>query len=183
MHRQELLRKLARHTPFDAHEAESLRRIEQFVRDHPDCFERTLSLGHITGSAWLTDESDRRVLLTHHRKLNRWLQLGGHADGNPDVLAVALREAREESGLEDIAPVNDDIFDVDVHLIPAREAVAEHDHYDIRFLLRSGGDSRFRVSDESHELAWVTAEQLASLNTDASVVRMFQKWRLRRTPG
>lgn len=176
MHRRDLLEKLRRHQPFDAGEGDSLRRIESFVRDHPDCFERTLSIGHITGSAWLLDESGTRVLLTHHRKLNKWLQLGGHAEGDPDILAVALREAREESGLSRIEAINGNIYDVDVHLIPALAGEAEHYHYDVRFLLTAVGETVVRVSDESHDLAWVTAEELPDLDVDESVLRMHRKW-------
>ena len=100
--------------------------VRQFVRVHPDCFERSCREGHITASAWIVSADHRAALLTHHRKLDRWLQLGGHCDGEADVAAVALREAREESGLVDLrfayagdAPVP---VDLDVHPIPPRGA-------------------------------------------------------------
>jgi 8-oxo-dGTP pyrophosphatase MutT (NUDIX family) len=162
--------------PFDAHEAEGLHRMVAFVRAHSDCFERSCVVGHVTGSAWLLNRARTHVLLTHHRKLGKWLQLGGHADGDPDVMRVALREAREESGLDSIVPLSDEIFDVDVHVIPAREADPEHLHYDVRFLLQSRGSDRFHLSDESHQLAWVSAAELPSLDTDESVLRMYRKW-------
>ncbi len=92
---------------------------EAFIDSHPDCFERSCQVGHITGSAWIVNRAGDRVLLTHHRKLGRWLQPGGHSDGDPDTLEVALREAREESGL-DVRALDEAIFDLDVHLIPAR---------------------------------------------------------------
>ena len=89
-----------------------------------DCFDRTCRPGHITAAAWILSADRRRSLLTHHRKLDRWLQLGGHADGQWHVEEVALREAREESGLTrfDIVPIDGVLmpFDVDVHEIPAR---------------------------------------------------------------
>jgi len=176
MHREKLLQLLARHTPADAREHESLERMVAFVRGHADCFERSLTIGHITGSGWLISAYGSRALLTHHRKLNMWLQLGGHADGDSDVLAVALREAREESGLQRIEPVSTDIFDVDVHPIPARKSEPEHFHYDVRFLLRSAGCDEVIVSDESHELRWVTPEELEALDVDDSVRRMAKKW-------
>lgn len=147
-----------------------------FVRRHPDCFERSLAIGHITGSAWILSGDGKRALLSHHRKLNKWLQLGGHADGDADVLRVALREAREESGLAGITPVSADIFDVDVHAIPARSGEPAHLHYDVRFLFRVTGDERFRVSDESHDLAWVAPDELPALGVDESVLRMHRKW-------
>lgn len=115
-------------------------------------------------------------MLTHHRKLERWLQLGGHADGEPDVLSVALREAKEESGIDQIEPVSDEIFDVDVHLIPKHGSEPAHYHYDIRFLLRVQGSDVFRVSDESVNLAWVSPHELRELDVDESVRQMCAKW-------
>lgn len=176
MHRDPLLELLSRHKPIDDWEHESLERMIAFVRAHADCFERSLSIGHITGSAWLISADGSRALLTHHRKLNMWLQLGGHADGDSDVLAVALREAREESGLERIEQVSTEIFDVDVHAIPARRGEPEHFHYDLRFLLRAVGSEKLHISDESHELRWVTPDELKALDVDASVRRMAGKW-------
>jgi len=176
MHRNSLLQQLAAHRPVNEREARVLAEVVAFVREQPHCFERTLTAGHITGSAWLLNSPGDRVLLTHHRKLDRWLQLGGHADGNPDVLAVALREAQEESGIAGIAPIHTSIFDVDVHVIPARAGEPQHKHYDIRYLMRTLNDDKFQVSQESHELAWVSVEELPRLHTDESVLRMHRKW-------
>ena len=122
-----------------------------------------------------------RVLLAHHRKLGRWLQPGGYSDGDADTLAVALRDAREESGL-DVRALDDAIFDIDVHGIPARGREAAHFHFDVRFLVQAEHD-RFRVSDESHALAWVLAARLDALTNEESVLRMARKWILRRTEG
>jgi 8-oxo-dGTP pyrophosphatase MutT (NUDIX family) len=175
MHRRPLLNLLEVHVPFDAAERKALEEIREFVMHNPRCFDRTLAAGHVTGSAWLLNSTGERVLLTHHRKLNRWLQLGGHADGNPDILAVALREAREESGIRRIEPVTGGVFDVDVHRIPARGDEPPHRHYDVRFLLRALDES-YCVSDESHRLAWLAPHELPGLDTDESVLRMLQKW-------
>ena len=121
------------------------------------------------------------MLLAHHRKLGRWLQPGGYSDGDPDTLAVALRDAREESGL-DVRALDDAIFDIDVHGIPARGREAAHFHFDVRFLVQAEHD-RFRVSDESHALAWVLAARLEALTNEESVLRMARKWIQRRTDG
>jgi 8-oxo-dGTP pyrophosphatase MutT (NUDIX family) len=179
-HRRALLALLDRYQPLDAADAAQAERIRDFVRREPTCFERACLEGHITGSAWLVDESGKRVLLTHHRKLGLWLQLGGHADGDSDVRAVALREAREESGFSDLAFVNDEMFDVDVHALPARAASAAgaepaHLHFDVRFALKTRGRD-FRVSPESHDLAWVDIERLGERTQEASMLRMAKKW-------
>lgn len=176
MHRQGLLDKLARYQPDDPAEIDSRMRIIDFVTSTPDCFNRSHLAGHITGSAWLIDESCGRVLLTHHRKLDKWLQLGGHCDGDPDVLGVALKEAVEESGIDDITAVSDDIFDLDVHPIPSRGDVPEHFHYDIRFLCRINGNPQFQISDESHELAWLTPDAILKMTVGRSILRMREKW-------
>ena len=176
MHRRDLLDMLRQHQPLDSAEAESLARIGEFVRSHAECFERSLEIGHITASAWLINRAGSHVLLTHHRKLAMWLQLGGHADGNPDVLAVALREACEESGIDRIVPVSKDIFDVDVHEIPERPGESSHLHYDIRFLLTTCDDESTRISDESIELRWVAMDDILQLDVDTSIRRMHARW-------
>lgn len=177
MHRQPLLDQLSGYARLHPHEAETIRRFTAFVREQPDCFERSLAVGHITGSAWILNADGTEVLLTHHRKLDRWLQLGGHADGDPDVFAVALKEAREESGLQDFEPIIEGIFDLDVHRIPARKKDPEHLHYDIRYLLRATGSTDYVVSDESHDLRWVPIDGVHELTTEESMRRMVRKWR------
>ena len=147
------------------------------LADAENPFLRERLAGHFTASAWLVDGSGRHVLLTHHRKLDLWLQLGGHADGEPDFAAVAMAEAREESGLDGLSLEDDAIFDLDRHWIPEHKGVPPHWHYDVRFVVRATGSEEFVVSDESHALAW---RDIASLvddeGADASLRRMARKW-------
>ncbi len=176
MHRQPLLRLLQNYAPSDANEAAMKTEIIDFVQQHPDCFERSLSKGHITASAWLVDEQRSHVLMTHHRKLDRWLQPGGHADGETDVFKVALTEATEETGLSSIRAINSEIFDVDVHLIPSHGTVAAHWHYDIRFLLEADARQALVVPErESKQLRWMTPEEVIRLNGEGSLLRMVDK--------
>ncbi len=179
MHRRPLLALLDDYAARFPDETEVCERFRRFVGDHHNCFDRACVPGHVTGSAWLVDGAGERVLLTHHRKLGRWLQLGGHSDGDPDPLQVALREAREESGLEVLA-LTARVFDLDIHEIPAREtsrgAEPAHLHYDVRFALQVRGSERYRVSDESLDLAWVEVERLSELTDEVSMVRMAHKW-------
>ncbi|HEX7915044.1 NUDIX hydrolase [Rudaea sp.] len=147
-----------------------------FATAHADAAERSLVIGHLTGSAWLVSADGARVLLTHHRKLDRWLQLGGHADGDVDLARVALREAEEESGLRGLV-VEPGIFDLDRHEIPARGDEPAHWHYDVRHVVRALDGEDFVVGDESHALAWRDIAALASDDTaDASLRRMAAKW-------
>ncbi len=177
MHRQFLQTKLTAHKAYDANETHMLQQIKQFVAEYPDCFERSLSIGHITGSAWIIDHERNHVLLTHHRKLDAWFQLGGHSDGDANTLEVALREGQEESGLNNLKPITEAIFDVDVHLIPARKAEPDHFHCDVRFLLEADRNAALTISGESNELAWVTLDQALELSKDESIQRMVAKSR------
>ena len=158
-------------------ESATVSRFDAFVATHEDCFHRFCQPGHVTGSAWVVDPDGQRVLLTHHRKLGRWLQLGGHCDGDPDTLAVALREAREESGLA-VRALEADVFDLDVHLIPARFREPAHHHFDVRYLV-TVEEERFRVSGESHALRWVPMAAVHELTGEESILRMARKWRTR----
>lgn len=153
------------------------------LEDPGDPFVRARLAGHFTASAWLVDRSGTRVLLTHHRKLERWLQLGGHADGDRDLAAVALLEAQEESGLEDLR-VEGGLFDLDRHWIPLRRDVPGHWHYDVRYVVRAGADEQYVVSAESLDLAWRDIGPVAGENGadaddhayDLSMRRMARKW-------
>jgi 8-oxo-dGTP pyrophosphatase MutT (NUDIX family) len=184
MHRRALLEMLARYRRVFPGEADVVDRICELVESHVDCFDRTCRPGHITGAAWIVSADRRRCLLTHHRKLDRWLQLGGHADGQWQVDEVALREAREESGLAefDFVPIGGALmpFDLDVHLIPARYGPDgsliddEHEHHDVRFLLVARSDA-IAASDESHEIAWCTPEEVRQRTDEESVLRMLRK--------
>ncbi|GAB2538636.1 NUDIX hydrolase [Spirosoma aerophilum] len=175
MYRKPLLTLLQQHHPADETEQAMTQATIQFVRTQPDCFERSLRVGHITGSAWITSPDRQQVLLIHHRKLDRWLQPGGHADGDPDVSAVALREAQEETGLTSLTLVSNAIFDVDTHEIPERKEVPTHLHYDIRFLLEADPKEAFGYSDEIENIQWFTVEMAKSVINSASILRMLDK--------
>ncbi len=145
------------------------------VGQQPNCFERALHVGHITASAWITDAAVEQALFTHHKKIGKWLQLGGHCDGNPDVVEVALTEAKEESGLSDFQLKQPAIFDVDIHLIPAHKDIPAHHHYDIRFWFIADSTLPLQISHESKDLKWLPIDEIEQYNNEASVMRMVEK--------
>jgi 8-oxo-dGTP pyrophosphatase MutT (NUDIX family) len=175
MHRQPLLNLLMSHQPANEEEQRMLDQTIQFVKRYPACFERQLTIGHVTGSAWIVSPDRRKVVLLHHYKLDRWFQPGGHADGDPDILGVARREAEEETGLPDLKIVRSSIFDVDVHTIPARGMEPEHLHYDIRFLLEATTDQPFIQTRETKDVRWVEVDEISNLTTEKSIIRMIHK--------
>jgi 8-oxo-dGTP pyrophosphatase MutT (NUDIX family) len=136
----------------DAQAAERGRMLA-FVDEHPDALLRTCTTGHLTAATLLVDAAGERCLLTHHAKLHRWLQFGGHCDGDGNLVHVALREATEESGIEGLV-VDPRPIDVDVHAIPARPGEPEHLHLDTRFLVWAPEGAREVVSAESNALGW-----------------------------
>jgi 8-oxo-dGTP pyrophosphatase MutT (NUDIX family) len=167
---------LARYLAHWPGESEIVARFVELLHDPVDPFHRERLAGHFTASVWLVDRAGARTLLTHHRKLGLWLQLGGHCDGERDLAAAALKEAEEESGLGGLA-IERELFDLDRHWIPEHKSVPAHWHYDARFVVRAGADEAFVVSDESHDLAWRDIAALArDEGADPSVRRMARKW-------
>ena len=188
MHRRPLLALLDVYERAAPEEAPMLARVRALVSAHEKCFDRDCLPGHITASSWIVSHDFERVLLTHHRKLGSWLQLGGHADGESCTLDVALREAREESGMQNFRVINPTHpthldkpseraapFDIDVHEIPARKSEPAHEHHDIRYLLVAEPDQALVLSEESIELRWFSIRSLANLRLDASMPRMQTK--------
>lgn len=156
-------------------------RVQTLVRAHTSCFERTCVPGHVTGGAWITSPDGARCVLLHHAKLDRWLQPGGHSDGDPHTERVAQREAEEETGLASLRRVDPGgalrVFDVDVHDIPARGDEPAHEHHDIRFLFTADPAEPPVCSDESHDLRWLDVDALPDYTTEESVLRLARKAR------
>jgi 8-oxo-dGTP pyrophosphatase MutT (NUDIX family) len=185
MHRRPLLHLLSRYEQRYPGEREMVARIRHLVAAHLDCFERTCRPGHVTASAWVTTPERDKFLLVHHRKLGRWLQPGGHTDGDDDIPSAALREVREETGLANVrmADVGPHALplDVDVHKIPARysaqgELIEDaHEHHDVRVLVVAEGDLTPTVSNESHAVRWFTADEVLAQTDEESVLRMLRK--------
>ena len=142
----------------------------------PDAFDRGhFGPGHFTASCYVIDAAGR-LLLHHHRRLDRWLQMGGHVEGDESPELTALREGAEESGLRDLALATDGIFDLDIHAIPAAKGEPDHDHYDVRYLARTASPGAIALDRaESNDLAWVTLARAAELMPGAESHRVLRK--------
>jgi len=174
--RKQLVALLQNYRPSCSEEKEFKSRMLAFIAQHENCFERSLTIGHFTASAWLLNKDKSKALLMLHTKLNCWIQLGGHCDGDSNVLAIAIKEAQEESGINNIVPVVQGIFDIGIHRIPKNKKEKAHDHYDVRFLLQVVGDEDIIQNRESKELRWIGKEKSELPTDNPSVVRMFEKW-------
>lgn len=175
MDRNKLIRLLGSYKPTDESEKYFP---EDFLKllEHPDAYQRAHLPGHITGSAWIIDNTRSKTLLVHHGTLNKWLQPGGHADGDENVLRVAMREANEETGVKEFALIDNGLFDIDIHTIPERKGFPEHRHYDVRFLMLADPAEPVLVSEESHDVAWKSLDELPALtNNSEAILRMVRK--------
>ena len=179
MHRQELLNLLGEHHTRFMDELGYVKRAIAYIEDHQDCFCRELWPVHVTGSAWVISPDRKRVLMMHHKKHDQWFQPGGHADGDADIVRVALRETSEETGIDlsHVKLLGLNIFDVDIHSIPAMGDEPQHHHIDVRFLVVIDDNLPVPGNDESHQVLWVSLHQVTSYNNNRSTYRMLEKTR------
>jgi len=179
MHRQSLLKLLQDYRTSYMEESSFRERAMDFIQQHEDCFYRELWPAHVTGSSWVVNPARTHVLMLHHKKHEQWFQPGGHADGQSDILAVALRETHEETGLDSscIRLLNELIFDIDIHAIPAMHNEPSHEHIDIRFLVEIDDSLAIPGNDESHQVMWVPLHRVSIYNNNLSTYRMVEKTR------
>lgn len=156
----------------DEQQASVRKRMLDFMAEHPgEAHKRSCLPGHLTGSALAVDREREKVLLTHHKKLGRWLQLGGHCDGDANLRGVSWREAHEESGILPVA-IGSAPIDLDIHVIPARPGEPEHLHLDTRYLVELQPGASEVLSEESNSLGWFTVKEALELDIDDSLRRL-----------
>jgi 8-oxo-dGTP pyrophosphatase MutT (NUDIX family) len=181
MHRNELLNLLQNYRPRFMDEVTYVKRAIAYIQENEDVFERT-ALVHVTASAWVVSPDREKVLLMHHRKYGHWFQLGGHADGDPDVIRVALKECAEETGLDPahVKLIDTAIFDLDLHDVPRIGQVQAHGHIDIRFVVEVDETLAIPGNNESHEVKWIPLYEVLHYNNFRSTYRMLEKTRAMR---
>ena len=169
---KQLLKSYIQKNPYEVNAIKML----NFFDDHDSCFEKNNLPGHFTGSAWVISPNKNKILMTHHKKLNMWLQLGGHADGEKDLKSVAVKEAKEESGFNNFSILSEEIFDLDIHKIKPMNQEPEHLHYDVRFLLEADpNEQNIIISEESHDVKWIHLDDVSGYNSEESISRMVEK--------
>lgn len=174
-----LLAALAEYRCCHPGEKESVEQTLAFIQQEPRAFDSKNRLGHLTGSGWVLNPGADKTLLTCHRKLKKWLQLGGHADGQPDLISVSHREVLEESGLTQLKLGSRQIFDLDIHAIPPAGDMPAHYHYDLRFLWQASEFEPPRHNHESLALAWVPLSRISDYTREPSILRMVAKSQVR----
>ena len=190
------LRPSADHPGFQIEQQAQMRqRMLDFLASDGDVFQRSHPPGHFTGSALVVDGALNRVALCLHKKLGKWLQFGGHADGHNRLDEVGLREAQEESGivhLEFLAyeslfgdPARRVPLDLDIHEIPSWKEVPAHYHYDVIYLLQTHSPEQLQSSDESEAVAWYSLDKARELCQEQNLQRCFSKieWIRNRLPS
>lgn len=175
MQRQNLIHELTTYQPGDDLEKLARDQIIEFICREAGCFERATVAGHCTASAFIVDAACGATVLVYHRKFQRWVQPGGHADGDGDLRGVALREAVEETRLTSLRPMQNSIYDLHVFDNSTLAPEFRHFHYDFRYIFCADRDELPTVSDESHDVAWIELHKLATIATDESVQRLARK--------
>ena len=152
----------------------------EFLDNYENFWQRDNFYGHITSSAWVVNETRDKVLLTHHKKLDIWIQLGGHIEAEDNTIyETCERELREESGLKEFKLLSNEIFDIDVHKFPrSANGFPEHFHLDIRFLFQGNSDEKINFDLlESNEVVWIPINEVENYQNARSVMRMLEKLR------
>ena len=182
MNKQPILDLLENYRTSFVEEIEFQKQMIDFLTQHDDFALRSNLTGQLTGSAWVVNKERTKVLLIHHKKLNKWLQIGGHIEEtDQSIEETILREIKEESGLKDLKLLSSSIYDIDIHTIPQKKEIAEHLHFDIRFLVEA--DENEKLSPQNEEILdikWYALNKVQNLansttSIDQSMKRMVAK--------
>ena len=167
----EIYEQIKAYRPWNEQERQDQAVILAFLDKNPDAFYRTNLLAHMTASAWVVNPQRSKVLMVYHRLYDSWSWAGGHADGEEDLLAVAMREVREETGVQRLRPVTEEIYSLEVLTVDGHEKhgryVPSHLHLNVTYLLEAEEDQPLRVCEaENSGVAWFSLADALSASTE-----------------
>lgn len=176
----EIYEQIKAYRPWNEQERQDQAVILAFLERNPDAFYRTNLLAHMTASAWVVNPQRSKVLMVYHRLYDSWSWTGGHADGEEDLLAVALREVREETGVQRLRPVTEEIYSLEVLTVDGHEKhgryVPSHLHLNVTYLLEAEEDQPLRVCEaENSGVAWFSLADALSASTEPWFVERIYK--------
>ena len=169
--REKLVQSIKQYKPFNEQEEMDKTLILNWIENNENAFLRENTVAHITASAWVVNKDRSKVLMAYHNIYNSWSWLGGHADGETDLLAVAVREVKEEAGISNVYPVSDEIFSlesltVDGH-VKKGKYVSSHLHLNVTYLLEADPEETVSVKeDENSGVAWFSPEEALKKSTE-----------------
>ena len=172
---------IAAYMPWNEQEERDKAVMLRFLQTGPDAFLRRNLMAHMTASAWVVNPARDKVLMVYHKLYDSWSWTGGHADGETDLLAVALREVREETGVQRVRPVSGEIYSLEVLTVDGHERrgvyVPSHLHMNVTYLLEAEEDERLRVNEEENSgVRWFSLEEaLAASSEPWFVERIYKK--------
>jgi len=178
--REKLIKDIEKYVPFNEQEKKDQSVILNFIKNNNDAFERSNLMAHITASAWVVNPSRSKVLMIYHNIYNSWSWLGGHADGEFDLLSVAIKEVKEESGVNNVRPVSEEIFSMETLTVDGHEKkgqyIPSHLHLNITYLLEVDDESELHIkADENSGVAWFTPEEALVKSTEPWFVERIYK--------
>ena len=171
MNRQKLVSQIRRYVPYNEQEEADKALILKWIEKNDDAFLRDNVVAHMTASAWVVNKERSKVLMIYHNIYNSWSWLGGHADGETDLLSVAIREVKEEAGISNVHPVSEEIFSmesltVDGH-VKKGKYVSSHLHFNITYLLEADPEEAVSIkADENSGVAWFSPEEALERSTE-----------------
>jgi 8-oxo-dGTP pyrophosphatase MutT (NUDIX family) len=182
MNKKSILDLLQSYQTSFSEEIEFQKQMIEFLEQNDDFALRSNLTGQLTGSAWVVNKEHTKALLIHHKKLNKWLQIGGHIEATDQTIEETIfREVKEESGLKTLKLLSSSIYDLDIHAIPQKKEVAEHLHFDIRLIIEADeNEPLIPQNEEVLDIKWYDLHQVQNLtesttSIDQSMKRMVDK--------
>ena len=167
----ELIEQIERYQPENEQEQKDKEVMLHFLKTNPDAFLRTNTIGHMSASAWVVNRERTKVLMCYHKIYNSWSWLGGHADGEKDLLKVAVKEVQEESGLMNVRPLTEEIISLEILTVDGHvkngEYVPSHLHLNVTYLLEADENETLSIKeDENSGVAWFTLKEALKKSTE-----------------